>query len=344
MKMARFTLVEIMVVTAVIGVVAGLSLGSLSDAKSRGKFARWLGYKTNLIAEPSMLVYYDFQESGSGKVKNQAFGINVDQYDQRRVDASINNANWVRGRWRNKGGLWMDGVSSYAGIGSGNKINSIPKEFSVEFWFLPITLGRGILIQSDASISDESTTVQDVKDAAGFSPGNSGNGRGNGGNGNGGNGNGNGCNKNDDDTITEAFVLAVNNKVLELSYIADISYEAKKNTPNGRGNCYAWGTKVVKLDVDRQDLTFNCNFTPGRWYHVIVTYSYDQQRVKLYLNGNLKQEYVETRPVLYLFGETWIGGNSQTGNSFNGIIDEFALYGRALTSAEVKGHYEMGAP
>lgn len=318
MKKTRFTLIEVLVATAIIGVLVGLSLSSLNDARLRGKFARWLGYKTNLKADSSLLAYYDFQQPEGSVLKNQAFGINIERYNQRLVDAAIYNASWTKGRWRNKGSLWMNGVDSYAVIPADNKIVNIPKEFSVEFWFLPITLNRGVLLQSNATITDNSTTVQEIKDGVAGS---------------------------NDDIILSSFVLAINNQNLELNYIADLKYNSHDYAPvNAHGQAYAWGTKVVSLDIERQDLTFNCNFKAEQWYHIILAYSFDNQRIKLYLNGELKQEYTESRPVIYLFGQTWLGGTSVIGNSFNGIIDEFALYNRALTLYDAKAHYAMGKP
>ena len=76
----------------------------------------------------------------------------------------------------------------------------------------------------------------------------------------------------------------------------------------------------------------------GRWYHVAG--AFDGGRLKLYVNGELKsdipaawgQNGVEFR----------IGNESCCGNNINGLIDDVALYQRALLAEDVFEHYNAG--
>jgi hypothetical protein len=84
------------------------------------------------------------------------------------------------------------------------------------------------------------------------------------------------------------------------------------------------------------------NFKPKNWYHIAATYSEGSGSLKVYINGELRQEFAESSPILYYFGETLIGGLDTPGNSFNGIIDELAVYNEELKASEIKGHCLMG--
>lgn len=76
----------------------------------------------------------------------------------------------------------------------------------------------------------------------------------------------------------------------------------------------------------------------GRWHHVAAIY--DKSVIKLYLNGNLsatQEAYVITEGDrdLSIGAYKWLPHS----NPFKGIIDEVAVYDRALTAEEVKAGY-----
>jgi len=75
------------------------------------------------------------------------------------------------------------------------------------------------------------------------------------------------------------------------------------------------------------------------WSHVAVTY--DKQNIKLYLNG----ESVLNKPETASLGQNdiyvSIGGDMNGGSRFNGLIDEVAIYNRALSAKEIRDHYRM---
>jgi len=319
MRRKSFTMVEILIVAAIISLLAGMGLAAMVDAKSYGRFGRWLGYKSNLKADPSLLIYYDFQDDSGSVLKNRAFGISIDSYTPGNADAEIDDASWASGRWRAKGALAMNGVDSLALIGDKNAFKNIPQEFSFEFWIYPFSLDRSVIWQTKTSLILGSN-IHEIKD-----------------------------DKNNNKHVkepssVESLSIEMQNDEINFNYIADITYRKNPNNRQGDGNGYAWGTKVTKTSIENQTFSFQHDFKPERWYHIILTYSFDDSSVKFYLDGELKQQFEEDRPVLYLFGASSLGGSQQPGISFNGLIDEFALYNRALTPADVKAHYEMGRP
>mgnify|MGYP000374320919 CR=1 FL=1 len=87
----------------------------------------------------------------------------------------------------------------------------------------------------------------------------------------------------------------------------------------------------------------------GQWYHIAGTY--DRQTFKIYINGELDNEKAFTyRP--YQNNYPMVIGRGCTGDpcifrpsspSFDGIIDEVAIYGRALSGEEIRLQY-IGIP
>ncbi len=80
----------------------------------------------------------------------------------------------------------------------------------------------------------------------------------------------------------------------------------------------------------------------GRWYHIAGTY--DGTSIKLYVDGVLKSEKTTSGAIRgsssnVFIGSRWQGG---PGATFNGLIDEVAIYDRALTADEINQHYING--
>jgi uncharacterized delta-60 repeat protein len=96
---------------------------------------------------------------------------------------------------------------------------------------------------------------------------------------------------------------------------------------------------VMSVDAGIQD---------NVWYHLVLTYNQDDpNEVKLYLNGTKIAEWPDYSGVLTSSGTSplTIGmarpSSSTSGQwgDYHGLIDEVAIYTRALTDTEVKEHY-----
>jgi hypothetical protein len=84
--------------------------------------------------------------------------------------------------------------------------------------------------------------------------------------------------------------------------------------------------------------------SPNQWYHFVGLYTDDT--VKLYVNGTLCGEKslvgvnVYDAPHRFVIG-TIVYGSGQA-YYFNGLIDEVAVYSRALTEEEIQQHHQNG--
>lgn len=94
-------------------------------------------------------------------------------------------------------------------------------------------------------------------------------------------------------------------------------------------------------------------FVPGAgWQHVAITYTFGKgDSIKGYLNGvEVKGKWdmggkTDLGPVVD-DDEVWIGSSmgGSAGNSFNGLINEVALYRRTLSASELKNRYRYIPP
>jgi hypothetical protein len=90
------------------------------------------------------------------------------------------------------------------------------------------------------------------------------------------------------------------------------------------------------------------------WHHGAVVYSVQNQYFRLYLDGTLKNSIVDGGEIAVhdeqaSIGGQWYDSKFETGrdpanfdNYFNGIIDEVAVYDRALSAQEIKDLYLYG--
>lgn len=85
-----------------------------------------------------------------------------------------------------------------------------------------------------------------------------------------------------------------------------------------------------------QVTTANNTMPLGQWTHVAVTY--DSANMKLYINGSLVGTTASTRSIATGTAAFQIA-HDVPGDQFVGMIDEVAVYSRALTATQVQNHY-----
>jgi len=95
------------------------------------------------------------------------------------------------------------------------------------------------------------------------------------------------------------------------------------------------GGKVGKFTYGENN---NSVIKLNQWSHVVVTY--DNYKVKFYINGRLDSVYEETRLPYTNDQSVFIGSVYKDGRYFKGIIDEVKIYRGALTDQEVEEEYQ----
>jgi alpha-mannosidase len=96
-------------------------------------------------------------------------------------------------------------------------------------------------------------------------------------------------------------------------------------------------------DVDSdEEVQGTSILSTGQWYHLVGVY--DGTRMSFYQNGQLGESIVVSKPIPTSNYNVWIGRNDKWSEPLNGIIDDFRIYNRALTEAEVLELYNLEQP
>jgi hypothetical protein len=81
------------------------------------------------------------------------------------------------------------------------------------------------------------------------------------------------------------------------------------------------------------------------WNHVAVVFDH-ASRVRFYINGQLTNEAMDgdRSRIPVCIGSARIGGWNEESRTFNGRVDELAIFGRGLGAGEIKKMFEAGKP
>ncbi|MDB4408539.1 lamin tail domain-containing protein [Akkermansiaceae bacterium] len=93
------------------------------------------------------------------------------------------------------------------------------------------------------------------------------------------------------------------------------------------GCCDPSETRISKVEPDESKFK-------GQWNHYVFVK--DGSRKEIWQNGELFHSGTNTAPMTAIRG-LWIGSTTNGANSFPGLIDDFAIWGEALTPLEISG-------
>ena len=113
-------------------------------------FARWMTEREALVAEASVVAYYDFQEGKGTVLRNKSEAGSV-------LDGAIRGARWADGRWPGKKALRFDGLTNMVAIPAVDALCALNQEkggsgeMTVEVWLKATTSKEaGIVDKSSA--------------------------------------------------------------------------------------------------------------------------------------------------------------------------------------------------
>ena len=116
----------------------------------------------------------------------------------------------------------------------------------------------------------------------------------------------------------------------------------------GELSFYAWGTDAGAWQMHSDpnkgaagdpplDPILMCD---GQWHHVACTWGNEDGYAKIYLDGRLLTQQEPVNPASYALSNMCIGSMINESRQYYGKLDEFQIYGRALTPEEVAQNVE----
>jgi len=120
-----------------------------------------------------------------------------------------------------------------------------------------------------------------------------------------------------------------------------------KNSPFGQSyGLYLTKNMEIRMVIRENNSNSNSATIPsgtikrGQWYHIVGVR--DKDKLRIYVNGVMESESAKGFDIdTGGYGDLYFGG-FRSGERFTGKMRNIALYKRALTSDEIKGHFKAG--
>jgi len=111
----------------------------------------------------------------------------------------------------------------------------------------------------------------------------------------------------------------------------------------GPANDATYGNRIAFdrwLGTTHHFFSDTVQLTVGSWSHVVVTY--DGSTVRFYANGTFDTSGAETLSTNNATQPLRFAADGAVPDRYGGLLDDVALYNRALSATEVKLHYDSG--
>jgi len=128
------------------------------------------------------------------------------------------------------------------------------------------------------------------------------------------------------------------------------SYALINDNGNGKVRFYVYPSSNTGSGI--YVVTDSVVMTAGTWHHIVATYSGDNTRMRIYVDGSLAATTLVNGPVPAAINRPSIslalghnlGGSSAYHRSWDGKLDEFSLWDFELTADQVAFLYGNGTP
>ncbi len=115
----NYTIVEILFVISLIIIIISMVMPAFRESREKARFARWLGFNKQCSSDPACVINFNFQEGKGSTLTNSAAGnenvkfMAKDYYGTvKGSNFLVKNGDWVTGRWwKGKRALHFDGTT-----------------------------------------------------------------------------------------------------------------------------------------------------------------------------------------------------------------------------------------
>ncbi len=311
-----FTLIEILLVLFIMGILAGLLYPAFVEARIKAKYTRWFAFNKQCNRDPDCVINFNFQEGSGNILTTSTYGCDKEDYLATDFDGYIyGNYEWTSSGARfgkYKKALRFNGVDTFVDVGFRN---IYPDDEAI----IPTIFTSGLDFKQD----DKFTLLMWAKFDK-FDLG--------------------------DGLFSKSRWGSSGHSEAQYDLYCDPTAG-----PSGNGSfevdlfqeCVGWDDTDIDLEKEG-------------WMHLALRYSGNTAdsigEISVFVNGKPLGAARATNNAYANFGsarsnfmigaiglQTWRDPDG-IGYYFQGLIDEFIMYKRALTDGAIEGHYEMGKP
>ena len=298
----NFTIIELLVSVAIIAILFSLLMPAFNESREKARFARWLSFNKQCNNDPKCVINLNFQDYDGDTLKNSAQG-----YEAEGFSASDYNG-IIKGNYELVPGRWKKGKKAILFDGLSTYIE-FPKSKYVDFDGTKdnFTIIAWVRFDFPAPTAQNSIFSQSYKNV----------------------------------TTTGYKLYFVRN-------IPNPNRKKKMLT-------IETGTSIVQYNNMDKDETKHIALDNDSWFQVVMRNKVvnGTQEVTVFVNGielNVRRNNIDSSRTDKCTASLSLGCQRRRRNNrpdtiqnlFQGRMDEFLVYSRALSDKEIKGHYEMG--
>jgi hypothetical protein len=116
MKIRRnnYTVLELLFVVVCVAIIMKMLMPAFAEARAKARFTRWLGFNRQCSSDPACVINLNFQDGTGSTVTNTAAGHENSRFNAKEYSGIVKgNYKWTRGRWwKGKKALQFNGVNT----------------------------------------------------------------------------------------------------------------------------------------------------------------------------------------------------------------------------------------